>query len=201
MTQPPGPFRPPSQQNHVPLIAAATAAVLVVLGAATFVLLRIRDDVVTPVAHAATASGTLARTAPDAPSTNDGAFAEGAQPSRPTRPAAGGAFEGSGDVALAWVQAMADGDWQGAFDLSCPEVQDAATTAAAESDDPPYELGAYFFTHTLGGAGFTQGTLEGVEHSDAGGTDVATFALNLDTGERVPLQVYVDEGLTVCDFR
>ena len=41
-------------------------------------------------------------------------------------------FAGFGEVALAWVQAMADGDFQTAYDLSCADVQQSATDAAAE---------------------------------------------------------------------
>ena len=52
----------------------------------------------------------------------------GAQQRRP------GTVRGSADTALAWVQAMAEGDFQTAYDLSCADVQQSATDAAAGED-------------------------------------------------------------------
>jgi hypothetical protein len=111
-----------------------------------------------------------------------------------------GVYAGSDDVARAWVQAMADGDFQTAYDLSCGEVQDAATPAAA-GGDAAWELGTYFFEQTLGGEGFSGGTFDGVEYSQDSDSDVASFTLLLDNGEEFLLLVHVDPAVSVCDFR
>ncbi|MCW2635807.1 MAG: hypothetical protein JWQ99_2174 [Blastococcus sp.] len=196
----PGPARPP--RNFVPAIIAGTAVVLLALGAGTWFLLRDDHSTTPPAAvSTSTAPSTAESTAPAAPTFNAEALPGGAQVADPPSAASGGHFPGSDDVALAWVQAMADGDWQGAFDLSCADVQDAAVTAADESNDPPYELGAYFFEQTLGGAGFTDGSFDSIEYSATTGLDVATFTLRLDSGEPLTLLVYVDETPAVCDFR
>jgi hypothetical protein len=112
-------------------------------------------------------------------------------------PSEGGQYAGSGDVAFAWVQAMGAGDFQGAFDLTCAELQTAATDAAA-GGDPAEVLGAYFYGETLGGQGFTDGTFDGV--STSGDQDVASFSLTLEDGSPFTLLVYVGPDLTVCDF-
>jgi hypothetical protein len=186
----------------VPVIVAVTVVVLLALGLGTFVLLRNDDKGRAPAAAGtSTSSSSPESAAPATPSIDAEALPGGAQVAEPPTSPGGALFEGSDGVAMAWVQAMADGNWQGAFDLSCPAVQQAATDAAVASTDPPYELGTYFFEQTLGGAGFSEGTLDGVEHSDASGADVAAFTLQLDSGTSFDLQVYVDETLTVCDFR
>ena len=46
------------------------------------------------------------------------------------QPSDGGQYAGSGDVAFAWVQALAQGNYQDAFNLTCGELQQAATDAA-----------------------------------------------------------------------
>jgi hypothetical protein len=108
-------------------------------------------------------------------------------------------YPGSGDVALAWVQAMAAGEFQTAYQLSCPEVQDAAT-AAADGGDPARELGTYFFEQTLGGQGFTDGTFDSVIYDEDSRADIASFTLQLDDGAEFLLLVYVQSDGTVCDF-
>jgi hypothetical protein len=111
-----------------------------------------------------------------------------------------GAYAGSGEVALGWVQAMADGDFQTAYDLSCGEVQQAAASVA-EGGDPAWALATSFFEHTLGGAGFSESSFDGVEHSADSDSDVVSFTLRLDNGEEFLLLVYVDPAQSVCDFR
>ncbi|MDP5183653.1 hypothetical protein QOZ88_13490 [Blastococcus sp. BMG 814] len=115
-------------------------------------------------------------------------------------PADEGLYPGSGEVALAWVEAVGQGDFQTAYDLSCAEVQEAAVAAAA-GEDPAQVLGDYFYTGTLGGQGFTSGTFDGVEHQAESATDVASFTLELDDGEPFLLLVHVGADGTVCDFR
>jgi hypothetical protein len=112
-------------------------------------------------------------------------------------PAAGGQYPGSGDVAFAWINAMASGDFQGAFNLSCPALQTAATDAAA-GGDPAEVLAAYLYGEILGGQGFTDGTFDTV--TVEGDQDRAEFSLVLEDGSTFLLYVYVDANLTVCNF-
>jgi hypothetical protein len=116
-------------------------------------------------------------------------------------PAAGGRFTGSADIAYSWVQRMAGGDFQGAYDLCDPALQSGADSAAAADGSAPADaLAAYFYTHTLGGDFFTDATFQGVEHDDGNGLDVATFTLQMSSGDPVTLLVYVDGDLQVTDF-
>ncbi|MCF6735163.1 hypothetical protein [Blastococcus sp. KM273129] len=117
-----------------------------------------------------------------------------------TVPADAGLYPASAEVALAWVEAMGQGDFRTAYDLSCPEVQEAASAAATADEDPAQVLGDYFRSDTLGGQGFTGGTVEGIEHQAQSATDVASFTLELDDGEPFLLLVHVDEDGAVCDF-
>lgn len=110
-------------------------------------------------------------------------------------------YAGSEDVARAWVDAMEQGEFQTAFDLSCAEVQAAATVSATEGEDPAWTLGGYFFERVLGGVGFTDHTFDGISHDSPSDTDLATFSLAMDDGTSYPLRVYVVANGTVCDFR
>jgi hypothetical protein len=112
-------------------------------------------------------------------------------------PQQGGQYAGSGDIAFAWVQAMASGDFQGAFDLSCADLQTAATNAA-NGGDPAEILAAYFYGEILGGQGFSDGTFDGV--TTEGNQDRASFSLTLEDGSPFLLYVFVSSDLTVCDF-
>jgi hypothetical protein len=148
-----------------------------------------------------------------APSAAPPSSAAGATPSRPEHAGLpGGAhvadkdtgvgqarFAGSGDVALGWVQAMADGDFQTAYDLSCADVQRSATDAAA-GGDPALTLGTYFFEQTLSGRGFTDGSFDSLIYSSESDSDIGTFTLQLDGGEEFVLLVYVQADGKVCDF-
>jgi hypothetical protein len=111
-----------------------------------------------------------------------------------------GRFDGSGDVAQQWLDAMAAGDFQTAFDLSCAEVQ-AASVGSAPEGDGASALGDYFFRQVLGVDGFSTATLDGVRYDAASDTDVASFTLRTDDGGSLPLAVYVIADGTVCDFR
>ena len=61
-------------------------------------------------------------------------------------------------------------------------------------------LGTYFFEHTLGGQGFTDGTFDSIIYSSESDSDIASFTLQLDNGEEFLLLVYVQSDGTVCDF-
>lgn len=203
---PPGPFGPPPQpprpprNNLLPWLIVAGAVLLSGIGIVLVLLLTGKDSEQENRAAPTESSRPAATTSPASPSREApvGDLPGGAQVAEPTVSSVG-AFPGSDGVALGWVEAMADGDWQTAYDLSCAEVQDAATTAAA-GGDPAYELGRYFYEQTLGGVGFTEGTFDSIEHDPTTGTDIGVFSLALDNGETFTLLVYVGEDLTVCDF-
>lgn len=199
----PGPYGPPPQppgrRNLLPWLIVGGAVLLSGIGIA-LVLLLAGGDPGTENRAAATSSSAPTTSSPTAPTREPalGDLPGGAQFAEPTAVAAN-AFPGSDEVALAWVEALADGQWQTAFDLSCPAVQDAATTAAG-GVDPPYELGRYFYTQVLGGVGFTEGTFDDIRYDELSGADVGTFSLAMDDGTTFTLLVHVQADLTVCDF-
>jgi hypothetical protein len=197
---PPQPPQPPAKNNLLPWLIVGGAVLLSGIGIALVLLLGGRDSGTEDRAAASTTSSAPATTSSAEPSRESslGDLPGGAQVAEPTQ-AAGNAFEGSDEVALAWVDALADGDWQTAYDLSCAAVQDAATTAAA-GGDPAYELGRYFYEQTLGGVGFTEGTFDSIQYDETTGTDIGAFTLALENGETFTLLVYVQPDLTVCDF-
>jgi hypothetical protein len=208
---PPAPIRPaPSGgRSPVPWLLAGGAVLLAVLGVLLVVLLT-GDDPSEPARNQAAATSSAAP-ASEAGATGGPSTTPAEAPSSHTWPngspleepasAGGGQFLGSDEVALTWVQAMVDGDFQTAYDLSCADVQDSAAAIAAENGgDPAWELGTWFFEQTLGGVGFQDGTFDGIEHQPESGLDLARFTLDLDDGGQFPLLVYVGADLTVCDF-
>ncbi|SOE02088.1 hypothetical protein [Blastococcus haudaquaticus] len=207
----PGPYGPPPGQpqppkrNLLPWLIVAGALLVSGAGIALVLLLSGGDSGTEDRADASTSSSSSSRTpstsSPASPTSEQslGDLPGGAQVAEPTL-TAGNAFGGSDEVALAFVDALADGNWQTAYDLSCAEVQDASTAAAVESGDPAYELGRYFYEQVLGGVGFTGGTFDSIQYDDTTNTDVGAFTLDLENGETFTLLVYVQEDLTVCDF-
>ena len=197
------PPQPPGKKNLLPWLIVGGAVLLSGIGILLVVLLS-GDDGARPAANEAAATSTsesAPATSESATRSRDSATGDlpgGAQVDEPTT-AGSGQFEGSGDIALAWVEAMAQGEFQAAYDLSCAEVQQSATEAAA-GGDAAWELGTYFFEQTLGGQGFTEGTFDIVQYEPASNTDMAVFTLQLDNGEEFTLLVYVQPDLTVCDF-
>jgi hypothetical protein len=199
--------QPPQKKSPLPWIIAAVVVVLAGVGVLLFFLLS-GDDEPTNTASSTTttASSTTESSATESSSETEmpsmsipgGATATGSMNTETApEPSSGGQYAGSGDVAFAWVQAMASGDFQGAFDLTCADLQTAATNAA-NGGDPAEILAAYFYGETLGGQGFSDGTFDGV--STSGDQDVASFSLTLEDGSPFTLLVYVDSNLTVCDF-
>jgi hypothetical protein len=189
---------PPPRKNLLPWLIVGGTVLVASLGVLLAVLFT-RDDPEPAAADTTTSSAPAASTSPESSRTPAvGDLPGGAQVAEPTG-AFNGAFQGSDEVALSWVAAMADGDFQTAYDLSCAEVRDSAA-AAADGGDPAWELATYFYEQTLGGRGFTDGTFDGVEHEPVSGTDLAAFTLVLDDGEAFTLLVYVTPDLTVCDF-
>jgi hypothetical protein len=187
----------------LPWLIVGAAVLLSGLGLLLVILLT-RDSDPSPVA--ATAPPVQSSTSAPAPATRPteaGGLLGGAtagSSSEAVDAGSAGRYAGSADVALAWVQAMADGDFEAAFASSCPQVQQAAVDAD-DGSGPAWTLGTYFFEQTLGGVGFTEGTFDGLVHDPASASDVATFTLHLDSGEAFALLVYVGADLTVCDFR
>ena len=211
MGQPPGPYGapgpfppqyggpygtppPPPKRNLLPWLIVGGAVLLSGVGLLLVVLLT-RDD--EPSRTQAAASTAATPSSPSA-SRETADLPGGARVVEPTE-SAGGRFAGSDEVALDWVQAMADGDFQTAYDLSCAEVQ-ASAAAADDGSGPEWALGTYFFEQTLGGNGFTEGSFDDLQYSPVADSDVATFTLQLDSGESFTLLVYVDSTLAVCDF-
>jgi hypothetical protein len=170
---------PAQRKTALPWLIVGAAVLLSGLGL-LLVLLFTSDGDPTPTAAAPSTESTSAPAAVDAASL--------------------GRYAGSADVARAWVQAMAEGDFEAAFAGSCPQVQQAAVDADNGSG-PAWTLGTYFFEQTLGGVGFTEGSFDRLVHDAVSASDVATFTLHLDSGEDFVLLVYVGADLTVCDFR
>ncbi|HET6392878.1 MAG TPA: hypothetical protein VFG13_08695 [Blastococcus sp.] len=194
------PPQPPARQSLLPWLIVGGAVLLSGIGIGLVLLLGGGDSGTEEQAAAATTSSAPATSSSAEPSRESalGDLPGGAQVAEPTQ-AAGNAFPGSDEVALTWVDALAGGDWQTAYDLSCVEVQDAATAAAA-GGDPAYELGRFFYEQTLGGVGFTEGTFDSIQFDETTGTDIGAFTLALENGETFTLLVYVQPDLTVCDF-
>ena len=196
------PPQPPRKRNLLPWLIVAGAVLISGLGLLAVVLLTGDDDTgdggTAPQAIATTSSSPA--TASPTPSRQNDAteLPGGARVAEPAQ-APAGRFANSGDVALAWVQAMADGEFQTAYDLSCADVQ-SSSDAAAAGDDPAWTLATYFYEVTLGGEGFSGGSFDGVEYSEVSDSDVASFTLQLDNGENFLLLVYVDADGAVCDF-
>ncbi|MGY1723430.1 hypothetical protein [Blastococcus sp. SYSU DS0533] len=212
MTQPPsashragppgGPARRPRKRTLLPWLIGA--AVLLVAGLGTLLLFLLDGDAGDGLgaeqgAVLSTAHQEQPARSSTSPAGGTGQLTGGARVDGPV-PAGEGLYPGSGEVALAWVEAMGRGDFDTAYDFSCAEVQEAAIAAAAADEDPAYVLGDYFYSGTLGGQGFTGGTFDGVEHHAESATDIASFTLELDEGEPFLLLVHVDADGTVCDF-
>jgi hypothetical protein len=197
---PPGPYgqppQPPQKKNLLPWFIVGGAVLLSGLGILLVVLLGGDDEA---PQNDATNSTSAASSSSSGASESAAELPGGAQVAEEESGSDEGRYEGSGDVALAWVEAMAQGEFQTAYDLSCAEVQTAAAEAAA-GEDPAWELGTYFFEETLGGQGFTDGSFDSVAYSEASDTDVASFTLQLDNGDEFLLLVYVQPDGTVCDF-
>ncbi|TFV89022.1 hypothetical protein E4P40_09155 [Blastococcus sp. CT_GayMR20] len=208
---PPGGYgRPPQppekKKGLLPWIIVGVAVLVSGVGVALVFLLTGKDDERPADNQAATStssSSSSPATSESADNSHDSAHGDlpgGAQVVVPEDDG-GGQFEGSGDVALAWVQALADGNFQDAYDMSCAEVQDAAAAASVGgTEDPAWELATYFYEDTLGGVGFTEGTFDSVTYQEASNQDMASFTLHLDDGNTFTLLVYVGPDLTVCDF-
>jgi hypothetical protein len=194
--QAPPPPQPPKKTGRLPWLIVGGAVLLSGIGILLVVLLRGDPTDTTDAASASTAPSSVP--APSASAPAHGELPGGAQVA--DQDAGGQArFGGSDQVALNWVQAMADRDFQTAYDLSCAQVQQSATDTAA-GGDPARELGAYFFEHTLGGQGFSDGTFDSIIYNHDTDSDIASFTLQLDDGEEFLLLVYVQGDGTVCDF-
>ena len=192
------PQLPPPRRNLLPWLIVGGAVLLSGLGLLPVILLRGGG---TGTGDAAAGSTAPASSAPatSASAASRGHLPGGAQVADQHTGSGQARFDGSDRVALGWVQAMADGDFQTAYDLSCTDVQQSATDAAA-GDDPASTLGTYFFERTLSGQGFSEGSLDSIIYNKDSDSDIASFTLQLDNGEEFLLLVYVQSDGTVCDF-
>ena len=197
----PGPYSPPPpprNKNLLPWLIVGGAVVLSGLGILLVVLLR-GDDSPDPQIDATNSTAPVTSSFSADASASHADLPGGAQVAEEQNSADQSRYEGSADTALAWVQAMAKGEFQTAYDLSCAEVQTAATQAEPGAD-PAWSLGTYFFEQTLGGQGFSDGTFDSIIYSGAADSDVASFTLQTDDGQEFLLLVYVQPDGTVCDF-
>jgi hypothetical protein len=111
-----------------------------------------------------------------------------------------GQFAGSGDAAIAWVNAMYNGDFTTGYATLCPDLQQIIAQAASEngvSNEDATQI--LFYQVTLSGHGITDGTADGVQAGD--GVDVVSFTLQLDDGSTYNLVVGVDQNLAVCGWQ
>jgi hypothetical protein len=190
------PPQPPPRKNLLPWLIVGGAVLLSGLGLLLVVLLR-GDH------RGSTDAAAAAPTRPAPSATTASASPHGGPPGevQVADQVTGGQarFPGSDQVALGWVQAMADGDFQTAYHLSCAGVQQSATDAAAGAD-PASTLGSNFFDQTLSGQGFTEGSFDSIIYNSGANSDIASFTLRLDDGQEFLLLVYVQSDGTVCDF-
>lgn len=197
----PGPYgQPPRKTNLVPWLIAGGAVLLSALGILLVVLLRdagSRTPTAAMSSAAVPSSSSAAAAGPSGP--RHAGLPGGAHVADKDTGAGRARFARSGATALAWVRAMADGEFRTAYDLSCAEVKQSAT-AAAEGGDPARSLAASFFEHTLSGRGFTDGSFDSVMYNSASDSDIASFTLRLDDGEEFVLLVYVQSDGTVREF-
>ena len=185
---------PPPRKNLLPWLIVGGAVLLSGLGILLVLLLR-------PDRAGPEAAPLSSRTAISTPSTAPRTHRDLPGGAEVAHEDTGGRarFDGSDQVALSWVQAMADGDFRTVYDLSCADVQRSATDAAA-GGDPAEELGTYFFERTLSGRRFTAASFDSIIYNSDADSDIASFTLQLDNGEEFLLLVYVQGDGTVCDF-
>jgi hypothetical protein len=111
-----------------------------------------------------------------------------------------GQFSGSGDAAVAWVNAMNNGDFATGYASLCPDLQSQIAQLASENGVANEDaVQIIFFQGTLGGRGITGGNADGVENG--GDLDVVSFTLQLDDGSTYNLVVGVDQNLAVCGWQ
>jgi hypothetical protein len=111
-----------------------------------------------------------------------------------------GQFAGSGDAAIAWVNAMYNGDFTTAFNSLSPDVQSQLAQIATENNVTNEEvISTVFYQGTLGGRGISDGTADGVQAGD--GLDVVSFTLQLDDGSTYNLVVGVDQNLGIAGWQ
>jgi hypothetical protein len=111
-----------------------------------------------------------------------------------------GQFAGSGDAAIAWVNAMYNGDFATGYASLCPDLQSAFAQVATENGVSNEDVvSTIFYQGTLGGRGISGGTADSVDAGD--GLDVVSFTLELDDGSTYDLVVGVDRNLAVCGWQ
>jgi hypothetical protein len=111
-----------------------------------------------------------------------------------------GQFAGSGDAAVAWVNAMFNGDFTTGYASLCPDLQSTIAQAASENGVSNEDATSIlFYQVTLNGHGITDGSEDSVAAGD--GLDVVSFTLQLDDGSSYNLLVGVDQNLAVCGWQ
>jgi hypothetical protein len=198
--------RPPQKKSPLPWIVASSVVMLAGIGVLLFFL--VNGDDPTNAASSSTSSPAAQSTAPPLPSTglDAGDLPGGATPTRTmTTEDSGGTFEpqfpGSEELALSWMNAMLSRDFPAAYELTCADLRALADQNAPEAGlTPPEVIGAAFYDSTIGGQGFTDGTLDALEYDPTHDVDVGTFTLILDDGTTATVQLWVGSDLTVCNW-
>src|SRR3954453_3816624 len=176
-----GPYGQPPKKSPLPWIITAVVVVLVGVGVLLFFLLRNDDDAATAAStssatSSSSSSSSSSASAPMMPMDTDMSLPGGAEPP-PTNPGGSmgndqpggdnGQFAGSGDAAIAFVNAMYNGDFTTGFAALCPDVQSLISQAAsAHGVSNEDALSILFYQVTLEGHGITDGTADSVEAGD-----------------------------------
>ena len=212
----PGPYGPPGQfggpggygrppgRGPLPWIIAAAVVVLVAVGAV--VLFVVRGSDTTPTATDRTTSGTAEESSAVPTMPTDTSIPGGATPTGTVaaQGASGGdaRFPGSDDAALTWMRAMYQQDFEKAYAMTCPSLQQVADDAGQRAGTSgPQILGAAFFRDAAQGETIEGGTLDSVEYSSDDDADVASFTLELGNGDTTTVDLFVDRRLAVCDWQ
>jgi hypothetical protein len=197
----------------------AAVVVLAGVGVLAFFLFRGDDGGSTTAASSSTSTSTSASSRTSSAPAMDGGSGMGSggalpggasnPPSNPggsmsTDAPSGGSscrYDGCNQVAAAWLSALLQGNDDSAFQLSCAELQQAATRGSQGSGTTPAGyLAGYFFSKTLGGQGFTDGTLTDVAFDSGSGYDLVKADLTLEDGTTQTVTVAVDSDSLVCDW-
>ena len=206
---PPGGFgRPPQKKGPLPWIIAAIVVLVLGAGVLTFFLLRGGGQPSNTASSTTSAASSSAapKSSESMPSMGVGAGdLPGGATSTETMGAdqggGSGQFDGSGDVALGWMNAMLSRDFPAAYDLTCSDLHDLAEkNAPAAGLTPPEVVGAAFYRSALDDKGISDGSMDSLDYDPSNDVDVATFSLTLGDGSSKSVQLWVRADLTVCNW-
>jgi hypothetical protein len=110
------------------------------------------------------------------------------------------AFNGSDQVALRFVEALAAEDHERAFDLACGELQAALGERSDGSGVPTPDVLAAAVADSLGGHPVAAITVDAVGHDASHGFDLVELTVLLDDGDTTTISLGVAPDATVCTF-